>query len=61
MKAYICDKCDKILPIDGDKITLSVNLKYDEQFHLCQECYLKLQGWLFAREEDEHERVYSHH
>lgn len=55
MKAYICDHCDLIMPLDGDKITLTNMHDYEQRFHLCHECYKEFQGWLYKRKEDEHD------
>lgn len=60
MKAIVCDKCDKILPMDGDYKVL-VPMEYNEldylqavggeSPHLCHECLEKFRQWVEERED----------
>lgn len=53
MKAIVCDKCDLILPPDGNyKVLLPfVNMECEEEeHHLCDKCYERFTEWLEERE-----------
>ena len=57
-KAIICDKCDLILPIDGDyKMLVPLVLdgpipvrESDEMTYLCLDCFKRVEEWVSERE-----------
>lgn len=58
MNAIICDKCDKILPTDGDYIMLIPMVECeiprysgDKRTHLCLDCFEDFKRWVEQREE----------
>ena len=60
MRAIVCDKCDKILPMDGDYRVL-MPMRYNEldylqafggnSSHLCCDCFEDFKRWVERREE----------
>lgn len=54
--AIICDKCDLILPINGNCKTVFIGnnaLEMEERYHLCEKCLALLDEWVEEREDDD--------
>lgn len=54
MKAIVCDKCDLILPPDGNYKNLLPFVGMDgtgEEYHLCDKCYERFAEWVKERED----------
>lgn len=55
MKAFICDHCDTVIREDVDVVSICFCGEHNEFAHLCHDCYIEFQAWLYMREKDEHE------
>ena len=58
MRAIVCDKCDKILPLDGDYRILVPTVddslpawNGESLTHLCLDCFEDFKRWVERREE----------
>jgi len=54
-RAIICDKCDLILPTEGNYKTVFMgytHVEWVEKYHLCEKCLAMLDEWVNTRDEE---------